>query len=106
MDDLHLNKYRIKEIVYELNEHKTAIFKFNNFCLNDVEVIDKLQKPKELHEYEPTSCLRTEEGMQETLNASRKKEWKEGFLKNKLKNTLNSPDEVKKENENKSEELD
>lgn len=33
-------------------------------------------KAKELHDYEPISCLKGENGMEETLEASRKKEWK------------------------------
>jgi len=33
-------------------------------------------KAKELHDYEPVSCLKGENGMEETLEASRKKEWK------------------------------
>lgn len=39
------------------------------------------RKVKELHDYEPTSCLEKEKGMQETLEASRKKEWYEDVKK-------------------------
>lgn len=35
------------------------------------------RKKKELHDYKPYSCLKNEKGMQEALEASRKKEWME-----------------------------
>lgn len=85
--ELPINKYYIEEIKYRLNDNKSVIFKMNNFILKDVEIIetvDNTKKPKELHDYEPFSCLITEAGMQETLNASIKKEWKE-----KVRNDLN-----------------
>ncbi len=41
MIDLGLNQYKIKEIKYEVKEGKTVIFKFNNFNLEDVEIIEK-----------------------------------------------------------------
>ena len=112
MIDLGLNQYKIKEIKYEVKEGKTVIFKFNNFNLEDVEIVlddvevveetkeentkieedivdktlteeekcEKCEKPKELHDYEPFSCLKAEKGMQETLDASRKREWKEDVI--------------------------
>ena len=39
MIDLGLNKYKIKEIKYEVKEGKTVIFKFRNFNLEDVDVV-------------------------------------------------------------------
>lgn len=97
MIDLGLNQYKIKEIKYEVKEGKTVIFKLRNFNLEDVEVeeniikevetieekieeCEKCEKPKELHDYEPFSCLKAEKGMQETLDASRKGEWKEDVI--------------------------
>ena len=41
MIDLGLNQYKIKEIKYEIKEGKTVIFKFNNYNLEDVEVIEE-----------------------------------------------------------------
>ena len=40
------------------------------------------RKIKELHDYKPFSCLKNEKGMQEALEASRKKEWVEDMKKN------------------------
>jgi len=101
MIDLGLNQYKIKEIKYEVKEGKTVIFKFRNFNLEDVDIVlddaevveetkeentkieeecEKYEKPKELHDYKPFSCLKTEKGMQETLDASRKREWKEDVI--------------------------
>ena len=97
MIDLGLNQYKIKEIKYEVKEGKTVIFKLRNFNLEDVEIeeniikedetieekieeCEKCEKPKELHDYEPFSCLKAEKGMQETLDASRKGEWKEDVI--------------------------
>jgi hypothetical protein len=101
MIDLGLNQNKIKEIKYEIKEGKTVIFKLNNSNLEDVEIIEQkkeetpvkeekeetkefglneimqLTKPKQLHDYEPISCLKNEKGMQETLEASRHKQWKE-----------------------------
>ena len=39
MIDLSLNKYKIKEIKYEVKEGKTVIFKFRNFDIEDVDVV-------------------------------------------------------------------
>jgi hypothetical protein len=39
-------------------------------------------KAKELHDYEPISCLRSEKGMQEALEASRRKRWKKDVIIN------------------------
>ena len=117
MIDLGLNQYKITEIKYELKEGKTVIFKLNNFNLEDVEIInentieDKKElivneekvvdekkdfnlneimestRPKQLHDYEPVSCLKNEKGMQETLEASRHKQWKEDVKNNPKKCT-------------------
>lgn len=104
MIDLGLNQYKIKEIKYEVKEGKTVIFKLRNFNLEDIEIIEneinnkeatveeekeeskefnlsdimQSTRPKQLHDYEPVSCLRNEKGMQETLEAARHKQWKEG----------------------------
>lgn len=103
MIDLGLNQYKIKEIKYEVKEGKTVIFKFRNFNLEDVDIVlddaevveetkeentkieeecEKCEKPKELHDYEPFSCLKAEKGMQEALEASRHKNWKKSFKEN------------------------
>ena len=104
--ELPINKYYIEEIKYRLNDNKSVIFKMNNFMLKDVEIINETTeltkddnpsrtneeieetllngKPKELHDYVPFSCLITEAGMQEALNASRKKEWKNNFNKKEI----------------------
>lgn len=44
-------------------------------------------KAKELHDYEPFSCLKNENGMQETLDVSREKKWKDDVRKNPSKPT-------------------
>jgi len=98
MIDLGLNQYKIKEIKYEVKEGKAVVFKLRNFNLEDIEIIEneinneegkeeskefnlneimQSTKPKQLHDYEPVSCLKNEKGMQETLEASRQKQWKE-----------------------------
>ncbi len=47
------------------------------FSLKD---LDKYGPKKHLDDYEPISCLRSEKGMQEALESSRKKEWKEDVI--------------------------
>lgn len=89
MIDLSLDQNKIQEIRYTLKDGKSAIFKLCDSVLEDVEIEnlantgdtkEKCEKPKQLHDYEPFSCLKTEKGMQETLDASRKKEWKEDVI--------------------------
>lgn len=140
MIDLGLNQHKIKEIKYEVKEGKTVIFKFNNFNLEDVEIVekervrydttksicdgiiedkkyeiakdivkehqenkekteedksekfsleclDKYGPKKHIDDYEPISCLRSEKGMQETLESSRRKKWKEDVINNPSKGT-------------------
>ena len=58
------------------------------------------RKVKELHDYEPTSCLEKEKGMQETLEASRKKEWYEDVKNNPSKPTETGNALVPKDNLN------
>lgn len=107
MIDLGLNQSKIREIKYEVEEGKIIVFKLNNSVLEDVEIIEEeikeettqeepveeqkeeekkefnlneimlTTKPKQLNDYEPISCLKGEKGMQETLEASRHKQWKE-----------------------------
>ena len=110
MIDLGLNQYKIKEIKYEVKEGKTVVFKLRNFNLEDIEIIEneinneegkeeskefnlneimQSTKPKQLHDYEPVSCLRNENGMQETLEASRHKQWKED-----IKNSPKKPSQT------------
>ena len=45
------------------------------------------RKKKELHDYKPVSCLEGENGMQKTLEASRKKEWFNDVLEHPSKPT-------------------
>lgn len=107
MIDLGLDQSKIREIKYEVEEGKIIVFKLNNSVLEDVEIIEEeineettqeeqveeqkeeekkefnlneimlTTKPKQLNDYEPFSCLKNEKGMQETLEASRHKQWKE-----------------------------
>lgn len=50
MIDLGLNQYKIKEIKYEIKEGKTVIFKFNNYNLEDVEVIEEKNEKEHANE--------------------------------------------------------
>ena len=80
-------KYDIaKDIVAERqeNKEKTEDDKCETFSL---ECLDKYGPKKHIDDYEPISCLRSEKGMQETLEASRKKKWKEDVLNNPSKGT-------------------
>jgi len=117
MIDLGLDQSKIREIKYEVEEGKIIVFKLNNSVLEDVEIIEEeikeettqeepvdeqkeeekkefnlneimlTTKPKQLNDYEPFSCLKNEKGMQETLEASRHKQWKEDVINNPSKPT-------------------
>ena len=117
MIDLGLDQSKIREIKYEVEEGKIIVFKLNNSVLEDVEIIEEeineettqeelveeqkeeekkefnlneimlTTKPKQLNDYEPFSCLKNEKGMQETLEASRHKQWKEDVRNNPKKPT-------------------
>jgi hypothetical protein len=125
MIDLGLNQYKIKEIKYEVKEGKTVIFKLNNFNLEDVTIetngkkieqsedcksdgkkqydefsLDDLNKygpAKHLDDYKPETIFKGEKGMQETLEASRHKNWRENFKENPPKNVdcLNTSEDKK-----------
>ena len=122
MIDLGLDQSKIREIKYEVEEGKIIVFKLNNSVLEDVEIIEEeineettqeeqveeqkeekkkefnlneimlTTKSKQLNDYEPVSCLKNEKGMQETLEASRHKQWKEDVRNNpsKLSKTGNA----------------
>lgn len=61
-----------KNIVGETESNKKEI---------DLKTLMSETKAKELHDYEPFSCLKKENGMQETLESSRKKEWVDSVKK-------------------------
>ena len=84
-------KYEVaKEIVKECQENKEKAAeekkedKFGTFSL---ECLDKYGPKKHIDDYEPISCLINEKGMQETLESSRRKKWKEEVIKNPSKGT-------------------
>ena len=117
MIDLGLNQSKIREIKYEVEKGKIIVFKLSNSVLEDVKIIEEeikeetaqeepveeqkeeekkefnlneimlTTKPKQLNDYEPVSCLKGEKGMQETLEASRHKQWKEDVINNPSKPT-------------------
>ena len=125
MIDLGLNQYKIKEIKYEVKEGKTVVFKLNNFNLEDVTIetndkkieqsedyksddkkqddefsldnLDNYGPAKHLDDYKPATIFKEEKGMQETLEASRYKNWKESFKENPPKNVdcLNTSEDKK-----------
>ena len=66
------------------NKEKTEEDKCEKFSL---ECLDKYGPKKQIDDYEPISCLRSEKGMQESLEASRRKKWKEDVIKNPSKGT-------------------
>ena len=72
----------IKE--HQKNEEKTEEDKCEKFSL---ECLDKYGPKKHLDDYEPISCLRSEKGMQEALEASRRKMWKKDVMINPSKGT-------------------
>ena len=116
MIDLGLNQYKVKEIRYEVKEGKTVIFKLNNFNLEDVEIEEEIKEEKEeepkfsvkdldkygpakhLDDYKPISCFKDDEGMQKTLESSRKKEWKEDVITKPSKPTPTGNALIKEDN--------
>ena len=62
---------------YVVDEETEKENKCDKFSL---EHLDKYGPKKHLDDYEPFSCLKSEKGMQEALDASRKKEWKEDVM--------------------------
>ncbi len=76
-----------KDIVKERqkNEEKTGEEdKREKFSL---ECLDKYGPKKHLDDYKPISCLQSEKGMQETLEAARRKKWKKDVMINPSKGT-------------------
>lgn len=67
----------IEDLRQELKEAYEKERKESNFSIKD---LNKFGPAKHLNDYEPISCLKEEKGMQETLESSRKKEWKEDVI--------------------------
>ena len=76
-----------KDIVTERQENKAKGTEEDKFETFSLECLDKYGPKKHIDDYEPISCLRNEKGMQETLESSRRKRWKDDVMKNPSKGT-------------------